>query len=346
MKLIRKGWPCLLAFSLTLALLSGCARVAKPAEKTPMLAFEDLNIQRGINMGNCLEAPTPGEWGVSIEPDHFRVIRQAGFDTVRLPVRFSAHTSAQPPYEIESNFLQLVDEVISWALANDLRVVLDLHHYEQIMHDPQAERERFLAIWEQLSTHYQDAPPSLYFELLNEPQQQLDAQTWNSLLAEALAVIRRSNPSRKVIVGGVDYSNVAFLAALQLPTDKNLIATFHYYEPFHFTHQGASWVDGAEAWVGTLWQEDAEKKQAIREQLDNAAAWSRKQRVGLVLGEFGAIAVADQRSRQRWTAFIAREVEKRNIGWVYWDFCAEFRVYNCASDEWDLPLLRSLVPEP
>ena len=300
-------------------------------------------IQRGINIGNALEAPIPGSWGVEIQPVLFDEIEQAGFDTVRIPVRFSAHAAETPPYLLDEQFMLLVDRIIHQALAKDLTVILDFHHYEEMMRDPVSHSQRFLAIWRQLAERYQHQPDQLYFELLNEPSGQVDAQTWNILLSDAITVIRTSNPNRLLIVGGVNHNHIQSLEALRLPEDSRLMATFHFYEPFEFTHQGAGWVAGSAEWRGTTWSGTLEDKRSIQSQLDQAARWSEQHHVSLVLGEFGVIASADIASRRRWTAFVACETEKRNIAWIYWDLCAEFRVLDCHSLQWDDDLLSSLI---
>ena len=168
-------------------------------------AFSKTPTLHGINLGNALDAPTPGEWGVVIKPEYFEVIRAAGFDSVRLPVRFSAHALQTFPYTLDPEFLSQVDEIINEGLGAGLTVILDLHHFEEIMVDPASQRERFLAFWKQLAEHYQDAPSNLYFELLNEPNQNLDAATWNNLAKEAIQIIRKSNPERKIVVGRFEF---------------------------------------------------------------------------------------------------------------------------------------------
>jgi len=309
----------------------------------PPLALDRHAKLRGINLGNALEAPAPGNWGVTIKPTYFKAIRDAGFNHVRIPVRFSAHTSQTTPYSIEPNFFNMVDNIINQGLETGLTVILDLHHYDEIMVDPAGQREKFQAIWKQLANHYQDAPPTLYFELLNEPTQQLDSDTWNILVKDTVQLIRESNPERKILIGGTNFNSVESLNRLQLPSDKNLIATFHFYMPFEFTHQGADWVRGSCSWIGTTWEGTPEEKQAIVDQLDLAASWSAKSRIPIIMGEFGSIATADQTSRQKWTEFVTREAEKRNIGWLYWELCSEFKVYDCQLDTWDVSLLKTLI---
>ena len=327
--------------------LSACVQPeSKPAtlQPTPKI-IPSTGIKRGINLGNWLEAPIPGEWGVTIQPQHFTAIRQAGFDSVRIPVRFSSHADPHAPYTLDPLFMQLLDEAIQQALQNDLNVILDFHHYDHIMQAPTQHTERFLAIWQQLAERYQNAPNTVYFELLNELHGKMDEQGWNQLLQLAIERIRLSNPQRWIIVGGTDYNHIGSLDGLRLPEDDFLIATFHFYEPFQFTHQGANWVAGAEKWNGLQWAGTIEEKQSIKDVLDKATEWSQRNGIPLLMGEFGVIAGVDAGSRQAWTAFVANEAYQRDIAWVYWDLCAEFRVYDCQKDEWDQALLAALMAE-
>ena len=86
--------------------------------------------------------------------------------------------------------------MLGWALARGLTVIVDFHHYDEMMSDPNGHRERYLAIWRQVAEHYQDYPATVFFELLNEPNSAQDVSTWNGLLPQALAVVRESNPTR------------------------------------------------------------------------------------------------------------------------------------------------------
>jgi len=131
-----------------------------------------------------------------------------------------------------------------------------MHHYLTMMSDPNGQHERFLALWEQIAEHYKDYPPALLFELLNEPNDQLIAPLWNEASNEALGIVRKSNPTRNVIIGPTYWNNYSWMSTLDLPAnDAHIIATFHYYKPFQFTHQGASWEKDSSSWLGTNWGE-------------------------------------------------------------------------------------------
>jgi endoglucanase len=299
---------------------------------------------RGINLGNALEAPNEGEWGLVLQERHFALIRQAGFDLVRVPIRFSAHAAQTPPYTLDPTFMARIDWVVEQALRHKLIVVLDMHHYEELIADPAGQRERFLALWRQIASRYRGSEQRVWFELLNEPNGALYGDRWNALAADGIAAVRESNPTRKLVVGPGNWNQWASLVDLDLPDDPNLIVTIHYYEPFRFTHQGAEWVPGAEAWLGTPWGSEAEQRQ-VRQDLEMAQTLAAQRGWQLLLGEFGAYGKADMESRVRWTRTVRAEAEARGMAWAYWELGAGFGAYDREADAWREELLRALVPE-
>lgn len=303
-------------------------------------------IGRGVNLGNALEAPEEGKWGVRLEEEYFDLIAGAGFTSVRIPVRWSAHADVTAPYAIDNAFLARVDWAIKQALSRKLVVIVNIHHYEEIVKVPVEQKERFLALWKQIADHYQDYPNTLYFELLNEPCKKLTNELWNEYADEAIRLIRKSNPTRGIIVGPTSWNNISELKNLKLPRDdKNLIVTFHYYQPFKFTHQGASWVGRqSNAWLGTTWTGTEKERQDIISHFEQAIQWANENQLPLFMGEFGVYGKADMASRAKWTAFVRSEAEKRGISWAYWEFCAGFGVYDSTQGKWRRELLNSLIP--
>ncbi|MGD0383565.1 MAG: cellulase family glycosylhydrolase [Thermoguttaceae bacterium] len=300
---------------------------------------------RGVNLGNALEAPKEGDWGVVLKAEYFQRIAAAGFDSVRIPVRWSSHAEQSPPYKIDPKFFERVDWAIDQALKNHLIPVLNVHHYEEIFNVPDKHGERFLALWQQIAEHYKDYPPDLALELLNEPHANLTSDKWNRLLSEAIRVIRPSNPQREIVVGPVGWNGIGELPTLVLPEDdRHLIVTVHYYNPFHFTHQGAEWA-GAEArnWLGTKWTGTKTERQAVILDLDKAITWAVEHRRPLYLGEFGAYNKAEMESRARWTRFVAEEALQRKMGFAYWEFCSGFGVFDPQKNQWIEPLKKALL---
>ncbi len=309
-------------------------------------AFEqNARLGRGVNLGNALEAPVEGEWGVTLEEGYFDVIQEAGFDSVRVPIRWSAHAEEKAPYTIDPALFERVDWVVEQATKRNLAVVLNIHHYDEVMESPRLQEERFLAIWEQISQHYQKSPDSVFFELLNEPNGTLAFTSWNQFIGEAIQVIRKTNARRTIILGPGNWNSITNLNELVLPPEeRNLIITVHYYSPFQFTHQGAEWVDNMDIYLGTTWTGTADQMKEIDRNFDQAAKWSSQNQRPIFLGEFGAYSKADMDSRHLWTNYIARAAEERGFSWAYWEFCSGFGAYDPVAAAWREPLLTALIP--
>jgi endoglucanase len=181
----------------------------------------------------------------------------------------------------------------------------------------------------------------LCFELLNEPHADLTPERWNELLGQALDVVRRTNPNRRVLIGPAAMNTLDALTQLELPDDERLVVTVHYYAPLSFTHQGAPWWPGADRWVGTTWDPDRDSA-AVHADLAALAEWSNDRGVTAFVGEFGTHEVADMTSRAAWTTTVRRELERLRIGWCYWDFDTDFGAYDAEHRSWREPLRAAL----
>ncbi len=310
----------------------------------PLDPFEqNAALGRGINLGNALEAPNEGEWGVVLQKRFFELIRESGFESVRIPIRWSAHTSEDDPYTIDEEFFERVDWAIQQALDHDLMVIINIHHYEEIFENPTQEIDKFLSIWTQISERYQDQPKEVLFEVLNEPHNNLTAELWNQLLPAVLDIIRETNPFRTVFIGAAEWGGIPGLLKLDIPEDGNLIVTVHYYEPFQFTHQGAEWVDGSNPWLGTSWDGTPNEVQAIENHFQQIVDWGEDRGVPINIGEFGAYSKADSPSRARWTEAIVHFALENDMSYHYWEFASGFGIYNAANGTWDVELLNALI---
>ncbi len=302
---------------------------------------------RGLNLGNALEAPKEGQWGYVIKATDFDNIKSAGFTNVRIPVSWAYYSDAKPPYTIDPKFFTRIDEIVDAALARGLVVILNDHHENELYKDPAAHHDRFIAQWKQIAERYRNRPPKLLFELLNEPHDNLGDEAWNKLLADTLPIVRASNPTRSIIISPANWGSFEKLKTLRLPSDDhNLIVTFHYYSPFHFTHQGAEWAGPqTQKWLGTKWTGADGEKAEVEKHFAAAAKWSAENNRPLYLGEFGAFSKADMESRARWTNFVARTAEKHHVPWSYWEYCSGFGVYDPKANAFRPELLHALIPE-
>lgn len=304
------------------AALAACSPEAR-SQAAPAPAFP---MRRGVNLGNALEAPNEGEWGYRIDGAHLRAIAEAGFDGVRLPVRWDNHLDGAG--RIDPVFLYRVQEVASWAIDLDLHVQLNVHHYERFIAEPARERERFLALWRQIGEAFSSAPPNLLFELLNEPNgPQLTGARLSEVQNAAIEVVRESNAQRLIVLGPGNWQNVDALRDWRPPAGENIAVSVHYYEPHAFTHQGAEWL-GADAPVfGRDWGDDSDRS-VVRQHIRQAADWARQNGYAVQLGEFGVNRTVPLPQRAAWTSAVRDACVAYDIGWCVWDFAGAFPIWD------------------
>jgi endoglucanase len=285
----------------------------------------DLAVGKCVNMSDMLEAPTEGAWGPAIAEDDFVIIRKAGFSTVRLPVAFSAHAGETPPHAIDPAFLARVKHVVKLASASGLNVMVDMHNYDAVMRDPDGQAARFTALWRQVAEAFADAPASVWFELLNEPHDKLTNATLGPLYAPTLAAIRATNPNRPVIVGGT-WNNLDHMLTFQMPDDPYVVPTFHYYDPFLFTHQGATWTNPTPP-IGRPFGSAADKAELDRSVTKARDYIARTGRVP-ILGEYGA--QDDPRvppnQRVRYYGAVSAAFASAGIDGCAWGYRTGFRI--------------------
>jgi endoglucanase len=342
---------------------------ASPKDSAEASAFKmNKMLGRGVNIGNALEAPTEGAWGVVIKEEYFDIIKQAGFNSIRLPACWTAHALTEKPYTINPDFFKRVDEVVGYAISRKMPIIVNMHNYRELYTAPLPQKERFMAIWKQIAEHYKDFSDLLLFEIYNEPDDALTPQLWNQWLKEAIDIIRQTNPNRIIVIDAANDSWIMYLKLLELPeNDRNLIVTVHHYFPHALTHQGANWITRAKAdqalidmkvvnqnpasdggdynnWPGTKWTGTPEEKKLMTDIFDFGAAWGKEHNRPINLGEFGVYEKADMDSRIAWTRFICDTAVERGMSIHYWEFCAVFGLYDPQKKEWRKPLLDALVP--
>jgi len=273
--------------------------------------------------------------------------------------------------------------MVNSALNQGLSVLLDFHHFAPFMSNPAGNREKFYAIWRQVGAHYSNAPPTLAFELLNEPNGDAATTTvMNQIYPEAIRQLRLTNPNRTLFLGPGQWNSLEELKigpgrGLILPDyDTNLIAAVHCYDPFYFTHQGAEWALPDTATTGVLftgppavplqpnpsithsWVLDwfrlynnqptavnPSSPYAFRGKLQAVRAWSDYYGRPVHVGEFGCYQKADAQSRVRFYKEIRSLMDQQGLGWAMWDWKAGFHYIK--SGQPDPPGMRdAMFPRP
>jgi len=328
---------------------------------TPAYAAAKLFL-RGANLGDYLEANR--RWRQNEVPaGDYAQMKAQGFDHVRVPIGWHQYAGPGPEFTLEPEIFAKVDFVVTNALQNKLAVMINLHHFNALDQNPTNATEEFLAIWRQVAAHYQKYPKQLAFELDNEPHDQATTALMNPIYAQAIAEIRQSNPRRTIFVEPGGWGSIGELKNLVLPADDNVIVSTHCYDPFYFTHQGATWTSGQTPVTGIVFpgppaqpltpdpnlqlknyqldwfhkyntlpaEQNPSSPQAFTDKLKYLRAWSDYYGRPMHLGEFGAYTKADQQSRVNFYTAFRRAAEAQRIGWCIWDWNSGFRFWDPAN---------------
>tara|TARA_R110000796_G_scaffold23561_5_gene67384 strand:+ start:181 stop:1179 length:999 start_codon:yes stop_codon:yes gene_type:complete len=328
-----------LAFALTLAVSAACVSdLGRVAYKPPVSP-----VQRCMNLSGALEGPSEGVWGYTVRMSDIDRIADAGFDTIRLPVRWSAHADHRRPYELDSDMLARTDEIIDHALAKGMKVILNVHHYHHIHHNPSRHERRLEGIWKQLAAHYAAYPDTLIFEVLNEPNTKMTVKRTDALNKRIVALIRKTQPDRWIILATAEWGSLTGLIESQPPHDPRIILSWHYYDPFSFTHQGVEFFKPTPP-AGAEWGSE-EDQARMAEDFRAAASFRDTHGMPLLLGEFGVFDAASVDERVKWISTVRHLSESNQFGWCHWGFSSNFRAYDPEKEAWIEPIRAALMDD-
>lgn len=323
-------------------------------------------VKNCINMGDDLDSPpdplTGGSsWGFTIKEKYFSMVRAKGFDTVRIPIRWSSGRSlAQAPYTIDPVFLGHVDQVVDWAIRAGLNVIIDVHHFDELFKNPDREEPRLVAIWKQLGEHYRKKPPRLMFEIINEPQGAFQGERLNRIQLAALSAIRKTNPTRTVILTGDEGGGVTGIYNLRLPSnDHHVVASVHSYTPLAFTHQGFDIKDpyNPENPIGRTYPQPGDIS-LLNSEMDVLIDWRNRLGIPVFMGEYGSIDInglVEQRpkltelmlsahlaSRGCYTRDLTNNLKRAQMPGCLWAFGGLFGAYDTKKNQWHTPIVEGL----
>lgn len=317
------------------------------------------HLRRGINTSMWF-AQSPGNYSVErlrsfTTLDDIALIHKLGFDHIRLSVDADPLTLWQRGRPEGQSFMAQLDAVVAKATADNLAVVVDVHpesRYKQTLLQGTEGVDQFVSLWKSLAAHFQSTDPKLvFFEIMNEPEQP-DTYRWAGIESTVAKAIRQAAPQHTIIAAGAHWSGLRDLLELSPLPLTNVIYTFHDYDPFAFTHQGATWTmeevrplrgvpypSSPEAVAPILAQEPTMAAQWFVEQyglgrwdgvrLDHEIAfaerWGKLHHVPVYCGEFGVHRpYAKPEDRAMWTHDMRVALEKHGIGWAMWDYQASF----------------------
>ena len=343
--------------ALGLLALSASAQSASTTDARATAFRRAATLTRGINASGWFGGwgdYTPERTSKWITPDDLKLMRSLGFTYVRIgvdPVYFGYGRPDDPGKQaLWKRLDDAVDLALNAGLIVDLCVFPRDDYKQQLANDRGA--TQFLFLWEALAKHFANRDPDhILFELMNESEVQ-DPYRWIGIESSAVTAIRRVDTTHTILASGAHYDSLDDLLVTQPLADENIIYTFHFYEPYQFTHQGATW--GSPEWLyykdipfpATVDQLNSTLKSIpsdiaryqlflyasgnwnadlVRQRIAFAAGWGREHNVPILCNEFGAYRdTAPPDSRARYIEAVRSALEANHIGWAMWDWSGNF----------------------
>ncbi len=313
-------------------------------------------FSKGVNLSEWFQAPSDQAIPFTkFTRDTFVQLKELGVDTARLPINLHAFTSGDPDYTLSPLFLKLLDQVVDWAEEQEIYLILDNHSFNPVANTSERIGDVLIPVWTNMAEHFKNRSAFVIYEILNEPHG-IQGAVWSKIQGQVIEAIRAVDTVHSIIVGGVNFNALSALSPLPEYPDTNLIYTFHFYDPYLFTHQGETWgsppnlrnlkglpfPSGAHdlpqlpselrtTWVADnlkgQYQRDA-KTETLAGALNKAAEFSNKRKVPVFCGEFGVYMInALAEDRVRWYDIVTNLLDERGIARTSWDYTGGFGVF-------------------
>lgn len=314
-------------------------------------------LQRGINLFGWFGGT--GDLSAQhlqsfITAQDLALIHQLGLQYVRLPVDPRLLMQHGVPAHDAAANLQLLDNAVEEIRAAHLAVMITVFPDDEYKQALQTQRgvDAFVLLWRTLAQHFAGHDPDhIFLELMNEPEVQ-DPYRWMGIQAQVVYAIRQADQQHTIIATAGRWSGLEDLLGLETVSDPNVIYNFHYYEPYQFTHQSATWghsdwlyykdipypataetiraalarvPDALARYNLYLYAIGGWNRTGIQGRLAFAADWAAAHHVPLICNEFGAYRdAAPADSRARWIHDVRSSMEALHIGWAMWNYKGDF----------------------
>ncbi len=230
------------------------------------------------------------EWKRYIGSDELRALKDSGLDFVRIPIDPAPFLSGAS-VALQDQLYEQAASAVDLALDADLGVLVDIHAIPagersigtgEILSDP-AKFDAYLKFLRRIATSIKDNDPKrVALELFNEPTIDCDTDgtnNWPEMMKQAFAAARSSATKLTLVLSGACWGGAEGLAKINAGDfpDDNLIWSFHTYDPFILTHQGATWAgDFMPQVYGLPFPLHEASKQQLEEALDTIRERIRK----------------------------------------------------------------------
>lgn len=292
----------------------------------------------GVSIGNTLDAYGNGEYedifdyetswhNPQVTPELFQLIKESGFETVRIPVTWQEHLKEDGT--IDAIWLARVKEVVDYAYDNELYVIINIHHdewYYPSYENLYQAKNMVGIVWKQIAECFKDYDEHLIFEGLNEPRLKGTEIEWGNGTKEAYLVINELNQCFIDTVRSTGGENAErylmittyrsggqteMLEALSIPKDAHILLSVHSYAPYSFAQD----EDGTTRWSET----DTESVEAINYDFECLEKFIQEKNVPVVLTEFGAVDKENAADREAWCRYFVGKAKRAGIPYIWWE---------------------------
>ena len=344
----------------------------------------NFRIKRGTNISHWLsQSEQRGEARrLHIQEDDFARLEELGFDFVRIPIDEVQFWDEQGNKLPEA--WDLLNNALDWSKEHNLRAIVDLHiirsHYFNAVNEGDKSantlftsdeaQEGLINLWRQLSEFLKDRSCDwVAYEFMNEPVAE-EHEQWNQLVAKVHKALRELEPQRTLVIGSNRWQGHETMKYLKVPEgDKNIILSFHYYNPMLLTHYGAWWSPLCAAYKGKVnypgvlvskedydaapdaikpelkqYTEEVWNIDKIREQFKDAIEAAKKYDLQLFCGEWGVYEPVDRELAYNWYRDMLTVFDEYNIAWTTWCYDADFGFWDQQRHTYkDRPLVELLM---
>lgn len=305
----------------------------------------------GWNLGNTLDAHGAGNslssetyWGnPKTTHEMIDAIAAQGFDSIRIPVTWAEHMGPAPDYTVDEAWMNRVEEVVNYALDNEMYVIINTHHDPSYWLTPNPQKadkvvERFEALWKQIAEHFKEYDEHLVFEGMNEVRTIGSEKEWSGGTEEERKVIDRlnaafvetvratggNNESRLLIIS--PYGNSAendALRYMEIPDDPCIAVALHLYTPYHFTYKND---------YQNLTKWDGSRAKDLENIMIRANIHFMKKGIPVIITEYGCENKDNPEEVQKWLAHYLNITEENNVRCFWWDN----NIYNTSGEKFGI----------
>lgn len=271
-------------------------------------------------------------------------VKNAGFDAIRIPVRWLPHITNQTTMEVDSKWMARVKQVVDWCMDLNLKVVLNAHHELWLEYHPTYDRQtennrKLAALWKQIGSTFRDYDANLAFAGINEVQVNWQAPTtenttvmngYNQTFVDAVRSTGGKNYYRNLIIQTYSCNPQYGLQGLAIPLDKvenRLSVEFHYYSPYSYCSGN---TDNCYYYWGTAYKDKGSIPSENEVTMKNLFAQIKKswfdKGLGVIIGEYGVSnhftttdTETQKENMQYYLKCVSSEARRHGFGAFVWD---------------------------